>query len=198
MNDRITQLSELNSVHSVKILLCYLLERLDRTVTEQQLRLIAEDSEVINYFYFSDALGELIENNSITAESFTDINGITDRKLDITSKGRLGSDYFNLTIPLVYRKKLLKAAFQFFARLERRSTYKCVITENSGGCGFDVSFTLAGDGFDLMRLTFYAPDKEQAELISEKIGENPSGAYTSILGFLLDNKEENVDVERYL
>ena len=50
---------ELNSVHSVKILLCYILEKLNRPVTEEQLRLISEDSGVINYFYYSDALTEL-------------------------------------------------------------------------------------------------------------------------------------------
>ena len=56
---------EMNSVHSVKILLCYILDKLNRTVTEEQLRLISEDSGVISYFFFSDALEELIANGSV-------------------------------------------------------------------------------------------------------------------------------------
>ncbi|MBQ7783705.1 MAG: DUF4364 family protein, partial [Oscillospiraceae bacterium] len=46
---------ELNSVHSVKILLCYILDKLNRPVTENQLRMIAEDSGIINYFFLADA-----------------------------------------------------------------------------------------------------------------------------------------------
>lgn len=50
---------EMNSVHSVKILLCYILDKLNRTVTEEQLRLISEDSGVISYFFFPTLLKSL-------------------------------------------------------------------------------------------------------------------------------------------
>ena len=41
---------EFNSVHGVKVLLCFLLNRLNRDITEEQLYEIVLDSEVINYF----------------------------------------------------------------------------------------------------------------------------------------------------
>ena len=88
---------EMNSVHSVKILLCYILDKLNRTVTEEQLRLISEDSGVISYFFFSDALEELIANGSVEV---TEEDGR--RIISITEKGRLGSEYFNRYIPLVF------------------------------------------------------------------------------------------------
>ena len=81
---------EMNSVHSVKILLCYILDKLNRTFTEAQLRLISEDSGVISYFFFSDALEELIANGSVEV---TEEDGR--RIISITEKGRLGSEYFN-------------------------------------------------------------------------------------------------------
>lgn len=178
---------ELNSVHSVKILLCYILEKLNRPVTEEQLRLISEDSGVINYFYYSDALAELISNGSVLSD-----NG----SIILTEKGRLGSEYFNRYIPLVFRKKLLKAAFGFFIRQQNEDMCSCTVSELCEGC--NVRFSFSDGGRELINMSFFAPDMEQGELIAERIKENPSGAYQKILGFLLDNSENEIDVEKYL
>ena len=115
----------MNSVHSVKILLCYILDKLNRTVTEEQLRLISEDSGVISYFFFSDALEELIANGSVEV---TEEDGR--RIISITEKGRLGSEYFNRYIPLVFRKKLLHSAFSFFVREENEGMCSCDVIPN--------------------------------------------------------------------
>ncbi|MGN0636896.1 MAG: DUF4364 family protein [Huintestinicola sp.] len=178
---------ELNSVHSVKILLCYILEKLNRPVTEEQLRLISEDSGVINYFYYSDALSELIRNGSVISDKGS---------ISLTEKGRLGSEYFNRYIPLVFRKKLLKAALGFFIREQNEDMCSCAVSEAEDGCM--VSFALSDGGRELINMSFFAPDTAQGELIAERIRSNPGGAYKKILGFLLDNSEEEIDVEKYL
>ncbi|MBQ5333577.1 MAG: DUF4364 family protein [Oscillospiraceae bacterium] len=178
---------ELNSVHSVKILLCYILDRLNRPVTEEQLRLISEDSGVINYFYYSDALAELTQNGSVISENGNIILG---------EKGRLGSEYFNRYIPLVFRKKLLRAALSFFIREQNEENCSCEVSEQPLGCR--VNFSLSDGETELINMSFFAPDTAQGELIAEKIRSNPTGAYRNILGFLLDNSEEEVDLEKYL
>lgn len=187
---------ELNSVHSVKILLCYLLDRLNRKVTEEQLRLIADESGVINYFYFSDAVEELIANGSFLAEEVCSHENNITRSLTLTDKGRLGSEYFNRYIPLVFRKNLLHAALSFFVREENKGICRCDVTDISGEC--KVEFSLTDSGIQLLNMDFYAPDRAQAELIAERIKDNPMGAYKNILGFLLDNPPENIDTEKYL
>lgn len=192
----ILSIAELDSVHSVKILLCYILDRLDRPVTEEQLLAVSEDSGVINYFYFSDALEELIENGSIRAEACSENGAVTARRISITEKGRLGSEYFNRNIPLVFRRKLLKAAFSFFAKLEREAVCGCEVSDLDDGCSVD--FTLTDGSVKLIDMSFYAPDRAQAEMIAEKIRSNPMNAYKNILGLLLDNPEEQIDVDKYL
>lgn len=187
---------ELNSVHSVKILLCYILEKLNRSVTEEQLRIISDDSGIINYFYFSDALDALVENESITAETIITKEGKEERLLSLTEKGRLGSEYFNSSIPLVFRKKLLKAAFTFFLQMEDEKMCSVEILQTDKGC--TVHFTMNDGVNELMDMSFYAPDNEQAELIAEKIKANPMNAYKKILGCLLDNEPRDISVDRYL
>lgn len=182
---------ELNSVHSVKVLLCYILDKLNRSVSEEQLRIISEDSGIINYFYFADALDELIRNNSIVEEA-TDGT----RMLSITEKGRLGSEYFNRYIPLVFRKKLLHAAYSFFINEQNENICSCSISDIQDGCKVD--FKLHDKKFDLIDMSFYAPDRDQAEMIMEKIKSNPAGAYKKILGFLLNNEKEEIDIEKHI
>ncbi|MGN0667383.1 MAG: DUF4364 family protein [Huintestinicola sp.] len=186
---------ELNSVHSVKILLCYVLDRLSSVcseITEEQLRQISDESGVINYFFFSDALDELVSNGSVSAK--TDDSG--SRIISLNEKGRLGSDYFNMSIPLVFRKKLLQSAFSYFLKIKRRDNFIVEVSELQMGC--NVRFVIKDKEFDLINMTFYAPDREQAELIAERIRSNPEGAYSGILNLLLNTKEETIDVEKYL
>lgn len=182
---------EINSVHSVKILLCYIMEKLNRPVTREQLRIISEDSGIINYFFFSDALEELIENQSVEVAADS-----SDRKYILTEKGRLGSEYFNSTISLVFRRQLLKAAFSFFVRMENENMCSVDISESEDGCS--VRFKMDDGCHELVDMSFYAPDRDQAELISEKIKSNPTAAYKKILGCLLDNEPEEVKIEKYL
>ncbi|MDE7295053.1 MAG: DUF4364 family protein [Oscillospiraceae bacterium] len=183
---------EINSVYSVKILLCYLLEKLDRPVTEEELRIIAEDSGVINYFFLSDALDELVKNGSVAAE----VPAPGQRILTVTEKGKMGAEYFNRNISRVFRRRILETAFAFFMKKDREAVCDCNVSEC--GEGFNVSFRLKETGYDLINMSFYAPDIEQAELIAEKIRSNPMGAYRQILTFLLETEEEKADVEKMM
>lgn len=180
--------AELNDLHDVKVLLCYLLEKLKCPVTESQLYEIALDSEVINYFFYTEALGSLLENGSVRK-----IPRDGEVYVELEEKGRFGADYFNESIPYYFRKKLLKAALYYFARLRRESETDMDIVPTENGC--EVKCTIKDTGFDLMRLSLYAPDEDQARLIKEKIMLDPAGFYSMVIGFALENKEEPVEVD---
>lgn len=186
MNDYNT--AELNSAHLVKVLICYLLERLKQPVTESQLYEIAVESGVVNYFYYTEALESLLENHSLTR---TERDGKI--YIESTEKGRFGADYFNDTVPLYFRKEILKAALYYFARLERESSTDISITKTDNGC--EVNCTVGDTDYDLMRISLYAPDAEQAELIKEKIMLDPAEFYRKVLGYALENKEEQIEVD---
>ncbi len=180
--------AELDSAHYVKILLCYLLNKLNRSVTEEQLYEIALDSETINYFSYTEALGELLKNGS--AKKVNNENGVY---IELTEKGRHGADYFDETVPRYYRYRILKAAVYYFARLERKNdgSAEVVPTEN----GFEVRCTIKDSSYDLMRMALYSPDREQAELIGEKFMLDPVGFYRKVVGFVLENEEEKIDID---
>ncbi len=185
MND--INAAEINSVHDTKVLLCYLLEKLKEPVSETQLYEAVRDSEVINYFSYTEALETLIENGSVRRE-----NRDEEAYIILEEKGRYGADYFNDTIPYYFRKQLLKAALYYFARLKRERETDIEIAPKENG--FEVNFRINDADFDLMRLSLYAPDEEQAKLIREKILLDPAGFYSKVIGFALENEEEKIEI----
>lgn len=180
--------AELNSVHDVKVLLCYLLNKLNRSVTEDQLYEIVLDSEVINYFFYTEAMEALLKNGSVKK-----VSRDGEVYIQLEEKGRFGADYFNETIPYYFRKKLLKAALCYFAKLRRESETDIEIVPTENGC--EVNCRLKDTDFDLMRLTLYAPDEDQAQFIKEKIMLDPAEFYRRVIGFALENKEEPVEAD---
>lgn len=179
---------ELNSAHDVKVMLCYLLDKLKNPVTEEQLYEIAQDSEIINYFYYTEAMADLLKNKSVVR-----VERGGEVYIEATEKGRFGAEYFNESIPYYFRKKLLKTAMYYFARLKRESEADIEITEVSNGC--EVNCKIKDTSFDLMRISLYAPDYDQAKLIKDKILLNPTDFYSKVIGFVLENEEEQIEID---
>ena len=52
---------ELNDLHSVKVLICHLLNSIHKEVSLEELYEIAVGSEIINYFYYNEAIEDLLK-----------------------------------------------------------------------------------------------------------------------------------------
>lgn len=176
---------ELSSVHSVKVLLCYLLDKLNRPVSREQLLEISQDSKVIDYFCFSEALDGLFTAGAVSEDE----NG----NIILEKKGKLGSEYFNQYIPLTFRRSILSAAYSYFSKIRRAQECSCDILQNRNG--FTVMFSIKDASYSLMNMSLYAPDEEAAENIAEKIRQNPAGFYQNVVHLLLENPEEKQDID---
>lgn len=180
MQDFKTQIATL---HSVKIAICFLLDEIDKPISESELYEIVMKSEAVNYFHYNQALEELMKSGAVAQFSENGENYIR-----IEEKGRQSSECYNDYVPYHFRKRLLKSAFLFFSKQKREKEVKIDITEAE--TGFCVNCVFGGEELELMRLSLYAPDKAQAELISDKILLNPELFYSNVIGYLLDNREE--------
>ena len=81
----------------------------------------------------------------------------------------------------------------YFARIKRESEADIEIAEVPNGC--EVTCKIKDTSFDMMRLTLYAPDYDQAKLIKDKIMLDPTGFYQRIIGFALENEEEQIKID---
>ena len=181
----------LTDTYAVKILICYFLRQINRPITPLQLTEIATDDGIVNYFVFTEAMNQLLEAKTITIE---EQDG--EECYVLSELAKLGADDFKRMVPKSFRDKILGSGLRFFAKLKNENDVKISITEQDKGCSVGVHIT---DGpLMLMDLKLYAPDREQAELLRDKIEKNPADFYGKVLDFALDNedyKPETTEVE---
>lgn len=179
---------ELTELHSVKILLCYLLNRLNKPITADQLYEIAVSDGNVNYFIYSEAMEDLMKNETIIKETSDDVE-----YLILAEKGKTGAEQFRQYVPKSFRDRILSSALKFFAKLKRENEVVCELIPLENG--YYVHCRILDISDDLMELKIFAPDEEQAELIKEKIIMNPTEFYGKIMNFALNNVEEEFDLD---
>lgn len=175
--------TELRDVQTVKILICYLLYRLHKPIESEQLYDIAVSTEIINYFFYQDAIDYLITNDSITVSEEDNKKIFT-----LTQKGIDCAKTLRGYVPKSYRDRIVTAALKYFARLKYESEVKIEYIKLDNG--YYVQCRCLDVKEDLMDLKLYAPDLGQAELLGKNIMKNPVGFYSKILELALNNQEE--------
>lgn len=174
----------LTDTYAVKILICYFLRQINRPITPMQLTEIATDDGIINYFVFTEAMNQLLEAKTVTLE---EQDG--EQVYVLSELAKIGADDFKRMVPKSLRDKILSSGLRFFAKLKNENDVKTSVTETERGYVVGIHCT---DGpFLLMDLKLYAPDLEQAELLRDKIIQNPADFYAKVLDFALDNGEYN-------
>lgn len=181
--------TELKDVQTVKILICYLLYRINKPVDSEHLYDIAVTTGIINYFFYQDALDYLIKNSSIEVSEGENHS----KNYILTEKGINCARTLRGYVPKSYRDKIVKAALRYFSRLKYENEVRVDYIKLEKG--YYVHLRCLDVGDDLLDMKLFAPDRTQAEMIGKKIMLNPAGFYGKILNIALNNKEEEFDPE---
>lgn len=177
----------LTDTYAVKILICYFLRQINRPITPMQLTEIATDDGIVNYFVFTEAVNQLLKAKTITIEE----RGGEEYYV-LSEMAKMGADDFKTIVPKNFRDKILGSGLKFFAKLKNQRDVKTSVTERERGYTVEIHCT---DGsLTLMDLSLYAPDREQAELLCDKIARNPADFYAKVLDFALDNEEYSPEI----
>jgi hypothetical protein len=169
-------------VYEVKILLAYFLFQMDRPVTPNQLTEIATGDGIVNYFLYSEAVSEMLENETL---SLSEQEGTS--YYILTEKGREGAQSFKKLVSKSVRDRIYAAGLRFFAKLKAEHDVRFKISPVPKG--YSVHCICEDNGLVLMDLTLYAPDKEQAEYIKSKIMMNPTDFYCQVMDYVIENEE---------
>lgn len=172
----------LTDSYAVKILICYFLKEIDRPVTPEQLIEIATADGILNYFYYTEAINSMLQAKTILIENIDGIDYYV-----LSEMGRNGADSFKTIVPKSFRDKILSSGLKLFAKLKIEQDVKCKIKKLEKG--YSVQCICNDMDIVLMDLKLFAPDKEQANLIKEKIMQNPTEFYGKVLNYVLDNEQ---------
>jgi hypothetical protein len=173
-----------DDVNSVKILLCCLLHSLDSVINADELYDIAVDSGIINYFYYNEAIEELLKNDTII--SALDDNGKT--CFSLGEKGELFVKEFASYVELSLRKRLVYEAFRYKAKKMQNASLSLDYRDCDEGCRLVCGIS---DGeTQVMELTLLTHSRTQAELIGERISDNPLSFYNDIINYSIQKRLE--------
>lgn len=169
------ELGGLRTKNEIKILIGYLLSRLDTPLTREQLDEIVCGEELANYFEMSQALSELVENGNVYIKK--------NNELIITGTGRENSETLEHDIPYTVRERALNAAVRLQTRLRRERENKISIEQLEKGCNVTLGVVDGDD--ELMSVKLFVADYDQALSVKERFLEDPVKIYSNIVALLM-------------
>ena len=167
----------LRNRNEIKTLICYLVSHLDTPITKGQLNNIICEEGLANYFELNQALSEVIENGNVRTGDGED------PELYITEIGKQNTSTLEKDLPYKVRESALNAAVRLQIRLRREREHRIEIIQLEKGCNITMSVL---DGEDeLMTVTIFVADYEQALAVKEKFLSDPVSVYSNIISQLM-------------
>lgn len=168
----------LRNRNEIKTLICYLVSKLETPITREQLSSVICEEGIANYFELNQALSEVITTGNISAN---EADG--DSMLYITPSGRQFSRTIEHEVPYTVRENAFNACIRLQTRLRREREHKITIEQLDNGCNITMSVVDGDD--ELMTITLFVADYEQANAVKEKFLSDPVKVYSNIVALLM-------------
>jgi len=167
----------LRSRQEIKLLICFLLESLERPLSKGQINEILQEHGLANYFDVNQAMSELVEGGTVVCGLFEE-----QEFLSLTAKVKEATVLLENDLPKSVREKALNSAVKLQTLARRRRESKIDVEKLE--TGYHVTFTISDKSDILMRLTVYVADITQAETVKQGFLNDPVGLYSGIIAAL--------------
>lgn len=157
----------------VKIMICYLLQRLGRPVPESELVELLTVDQTVNYFLLTTTLAGLKKLGHLREQG----KGLVLTQLGVRTAEELGGE-----LPVTLRERVLARAetLRRENRLSSETTAQIVQLED----GYRVDFSFHDGEIEFMKLSLYAPDEVQAGRLRKRLLEDYQQLYVDLIGRL--------------
>lgn len=173
-----------SDLNSVKLLICYLLYNLESGIDSEELYEISVDSGILNYFYYNEAIDELLVNDTIYSKAKN--NGRF--HFTLSEKGVTYVKEFSKYVELSFRKRILNAALQYKAHKTQNVSVAVKYEPDDDGCFLLFSIADKKDKKPLVNMKLFTHSQTQAEIVAEQITEDPSAFYSDFIDFMLKKR----------
>ena len=161
----------------IKLMVCYLLKTLDKSLTRTQINEILQRHGIANYFEINGAISDLVGAGQVTSEIESD-----DELITITPKTELSVAIIEKDLPRSLREKAVSAALYVLQRdrIKKEST----VTVEPHGEGYHVTFAVTDMGSELLKITVYVTDERQIEIVKRNFYDNAVDVYSNLISSL--------------
>lgn len=177
-----------SSLAQDKVLILYILNNINRDVTESDLFKLISPINNINYFYFKQILSDLVDSKLIGTYTKDEDEDLEDIQTiyELTSSGKTSLD---LTIDILPGLKKLQADTilknEFNDIINEQSIVTEYIPENEHS--YTVKCKIIEDNKTVFEVKVFAGSNEQAKNISDNWKNNAQIIYPKILNLLTEN-----------
>ncbi len=172
----------LRNTRDIGILICYMLDYLDKPFSQDDLINTIQENGIANYFEVSSAMSELIKINNV---AFSDESAKT---IVITDNGRLISHQLSSELSVSVRQKAIASLLKLTEERIIEKENPVIISKVQGG-GYNVTMQITDGIRDLMSLTLFVPDRSIANSVKRQFHKNPQKVYSIAIASLIQEKE---------
>lgn len=186
-NEAITagvRLGGLNDRTEIKILICYLLNALNRPITQNQLIECICGQELVNYFEMQNAISRLLEQKLIREDE----NGFT-----ITEEGTKVATQLEDVVSATVKRYAYSVAVKLLQYDALKKQNKTRITPLPDG-GFNLKCSIEDDNFVIFEMDIHMPDEKTAKFAGEQFILMGQDIFKCMLGIVTDSPKMYKDI----
>lgn len=170
----------------VKVLILFILARIDTPLSAQEIYEVAYQDDSLNYFTLAESLPELVKSGHLETNSA--------EKYLITEKGRQQGSAVedSLAVPVV--QKVSAAIEEKLTQLRRDSFITTTVTQDEQGYWI-ATLNYRDDGMPMMSLSLMAPNQALGHAMAANLKRNANALYQQNLNQAIEapkkRREEN-------
>ncbi len=165
----------LNSKHTIRVLMCYLIDSVKEPITQYQLERAMVENELVNFFEIGDALSRLEKSNLIVK---SDGGGYT-----VTSDGHMVAQSLHDEIPLTVREQAYKAAINCM-QYTKLAEYTRVSVKKTEQNDYLVACKIMDGEIEIFSVSMTVDEEELADFIEKRVFNKGKEIYQCMLATL--------------
>ena len=175
------RLGFIHDMMDVKVLILYVMARVNYPVNVQQIYELCYQDECLSYFDVCTAIPELVKSTHLAC--------VGEDCYEITEKGRNDGEMTADSIAFTVKQRAENAVSRFNRQIRRSSFVKTQIIPRDSG-DFSVIMALDDEQSNLMTLELLAPDQRQAVRLAKLYEKKAEIIYNLTMTALLDDEDD--------
>ena len=175
------RLGFIHDMLDVKILILFVLARVNCPVDRQQIYELCYQDDSLSYFDICTAIPEMIRSGHLTE--------VEQERYQITDKGREDGGATQDTLAYTVKTRA-ENAVEHFNRQTRRGSYVKTQVQPRGSGEYSVRMSLDDEMGNLMTMELLAPNQRQAVRLSKLLEKKAEAVYNLTMAELLNDEDE--------
>ena len=175
------RLGFIHDMLDVKVLILYVMTRVNYPVDIQQIYELCYQDDCLSYFDVCTAVPEMVKSGHLRE--------LENECYEITEKGKADGSLTEDSIVFTVKQKAENAVARFNRQIRRSSFVKTQIIPRENG-DFSVIMALDDEMGNLMTLELVAPNQRQAVRLSKLFEKKAENVYNLTMAELLDDEDE--------